>query len=138
MANAFGSITIVDMTDIGQFTTVPMSNAGIVMIYDPNAISNNYTPASMTLTPFTIYGGTTIANNDSNVSYSWYKRTDGTTFDYTSPGTVSSTNSSVSVTSSDFSGNNKIVTYYLKAEYQYTVNSSDKVTAWGQISISLV
>lgn len=138
MANAFGSITIVDMTDVGQFTTVPMSNAGIVMIYDPNAISNNYTPASMTLTPFTMYGGTNIANNDSKVSYSWYKRTGGTAFDYTNPGTANSTSGSVSVTSADFSGNNKVVTYYLKAVYQYTNNSSDKVTAWGQISISLV
>ena len=138
MANAFGSITIVDMTDVGQFTTVPMSNAGIVMIYDPNAISNNYTPASMTLTPFTMYGGTNIANNDSKVSYSWYKRTGGTVFDYTNPGTANSTSSSVSITSNDFSGNNKVVTYYLKAVYQYTNSSSDKVTAWGQISISLV
>ena len=138
MANAFGSITIVDMTDVGQFTTVPMSNAGIVMIYDPNAISNNYTPASMTLTPFTMYGGTNIANNNSRVSYSWYKRTGGTAFDYTNPGTANSTSSSVSVTSNDFSGNNKAVTYYLKAVYQYTNSSSDKVTAWGQISISLV
>ena len=116
MANAFGSITIVDMTDVGQFTTVPMSNAGIVMIYDPNAFSNNYTPASMTLTPFTMYGGTNIANNDSKVSYSWYKRTGGTAFDYTNPGTANSTSSSVSVTSSDFSGNNKVVTYYLKVQ----------------------
>ena len=67
MANAFGSITIVDMTDVGQFTTVPMSNAGIVMIYDPNALSNKYTPSSITLTPYTMYGGTVIANNDSKI-----------------------------------------------------------------------
>lgn len=138
MANAFGSITIVDMTDVGQFTTVPMSNAGIVMIYDPNAISNQYTPASITLTPFTMYGGTNIANSNSHISYSWYKRTGGTTFDYTNPGTAQSTSSTVSITSSDFSGNNKVITYYLKAVYQYTTNSNDKVTAWGQISISLV
>ena len=40
-ANAYGSITIVDMTDVGQFSVVPMSSAGIVMIYDPNAIEAN-------------------------------------------------------------------------------------------------
>lgn len=138
MANAFGSITIVDMTDVGQFTTVPMSNAGIVMIYDPNALSNNYTPSTITLTPYTMYGGTVVANNDSKISYSWYKRTGGAAFDYTNPGTTTSTGTSVSVTSTDFSNSNKIVTYYLKAVYQYTNNSSDKVTAWGQFSVSLV
>ena len=138
MANAFGSITIVDMTDVGQFTTVPMSNAGIVMIYDPNALSNNYTPATITLTPYTVYGGVVIANNDAKISYSWYKRTGGASFDYTDPGTATSSGTSVNVASSDFSGNNKIVTYYLKAVYQYTNNSNDKVTAWGQFSVSLV
>lgn len=138
MANAFGSITIVDMTDVGQFTTVPMSNAGIVMIYDPNALSNKYTPSSITLTPYTMYGGTVIANNDSKISYSWYKRTGGAAFDYTSPGTVTSTATSVTVASTDFSNSNKIVTYYLKAVYQYTNNTNDTVTAWGQFSVSLV
>lgn len=138
MANAFGSITIVDMTDVGQFTTVPMSNAGIVMIYDPNALSNRYTPSTITLTPYTMYGGVVVANSDTKISYSWYKRTGGAAFDYTNPGTVTSTNTSVSVASTDFSNNNKIVTYYLKAVYQYTNNSSDKVTAWGQFSVSLV
>ena len=138
MANAFGSITIVDMTDVGQFTTVPMSNAGIVMIYDPNALSNKYTPSTITLTPYTMYGGTVIANNDSKISYSWYKRTGGAVFDYTNPGTVASTTTSVSVTTTDFSNSNKVVTYYLKAVYQYTDNIKDKVTAWGQFSVSLV
>ena len=138
MANAFGSITIVDMTDVGQFTTVPMSNAGIVMIYDPNALSNQYTPSTITLTPYTVYGGTVITNSDNKISYSWYKRTGGAVFDYTNPGTVTSTATSVSVTSTDFSNSNKVVTYYLKAVYQYTNNTSDKVTAWGQFSVSLV
>ncbi len=138
MANAFGSITIVDMTDVGQFTTVPMSNAGIVMIYDPNALSNKYTPSTITLTPYTVYGGTVIANSDVKISYSWYKRTGGAAFDYTNPGTAASTATSVSVTSTDFSNSNKVVTYYLKAVYQYTNNTNDKVTAWGQFSVSLV
>ena len=136
MANAFGSITIVDMTDVGQFTTVPMSNAGIVMIYDPNAMSNNYTPSSMTLTPFTTYGGVDYTSHQ-GVTYSWYRRADGASIDYTNPGTATSTSSSVTVSSSDFTTlSAKSITYYLKATYP--IAGVGNVTAWGQISISLV
>ena len=133
-ANAYGSITIVDMTDVGQFSVVPMSNAGIVMIYDPNALSNQYTPASITLTPFTMYGGTDMSSSN-DVTYTWYKKTGSATFTPSTPGTATSTSRTVTVTSSDFSGV-KNITYYLKAEYEYTSNHT--VEAWGQISISLV
>ena len=136
MANAFGSITIVDMTDVGQFSTVPMSNAGLVIIYDPNALSNNYTPASMTLTPFTLYGGVDYSSN-ANVSYSWYKRADGAAIDYTNPGSATSTSGSVTISSSDFtSASAKSITYYLKATYN--VSGIGNIVAWGQITISLV
>lgn len=136
MANAFGSITIVDMTDVGQFTTVPMSNAGIVMIYDPNAMSNNYTPGSMTLTPFTTYGGVDYTSHQ-GVTYSWFRRADGASINYTNPGTPTSTSSSVTVSSADFTSlSAKSITYYLKATYPIT--GVGNVTAWGQISISLV
>ena len=135
MANAFGSITIVDMTDVGQFTTVPMSNAGIVMIYDPNAINNNYTPNSMTLTPFTTYGGVDYSSHE-GVTYSWYRRADGASINYSNPGTPTSTSSSVTVSSNDFiTLQAKSITYYLKATYPIT--GVGNVVAWGQISISL-
>lgn len=133
-ANAYGSITIVDMTDVGQFSVVPMSNAGIVMIYDPNALSSQYTPSSITLTPFTMYGNTDLSSS-ADVTYSWYKKTGNATFTPSNPGTATSTASTVSITSADFSGV-KNITYYVKAEYEYTTNQ--KVVAWGQISISLV
>ena len=136
MANAFGSITIVDMTDVGQFSTVPMSNAGLVIIHDPNALSNNYTPTSMTLTPFTLYGGVDYSSNE-NVSYSWYKRVDGAAIDYTIPGDASSTSNSIAVNYSDFtSASAKTITYYLKATYNIT--GIGNIVAWGQITISLV
>lgn len=136
-ANAYGSITIVDMTDVGQFSVVPMTNAGIVMIYDPNALSNQYTPTQITLTPFTMYGGTDMSSSN-EVTYTWYKKTGSATFTPSNPGTATSTGRTVTVTSSDFSSGIKNITYYVRAQYQYTSSASDIVTAWGQISISLV
>ena len=136
MANAFGSITIVDMTDVGQFSTVPMSNAGLVIIYDPNALTSKYTPASMTLTPYTLYAGVDYSSN-ANVSYSWYKRADGASIDYSNPGSATSTSSSINVSASDFTSvNAKSLTYYLKATYN--ISGVGDIIAWGQISISLV
>ena len=117
-ASAYGSITIVDMTDIGQFSVVPMSNAGILMIYDPNALSNQYTPATITLSPYTVYGGTDLSSSN-DVTYSWYKKTGSTAFSISNPGTATSTTKTVNVDSSDFSGV-KNITYYVKAEYEYT------------------
>ena len=111
-ANAYGSITIVDMTDIGQFSVVPMSNAGILMIYDPNALSNQYTPTSITLSPFTMYAGTDLSSSN-DVTYSWYKKTGSASFTPANPGTATSTSKTVTVTSSDFSGV-KNITYYEK------------------------
>ena len=134
-ANAYGSITIVDMTDVGQFSVVPMSNAGIVMIYDPNALNNQYTPASITLTPFTMYGGTDMSSSN-EVTYAWYKKTGSATFSPSSPGTATSTSRTVTVASSDFTSGVKNITYYVKATYPYTTGQT--VEAWGQISISLV
>lgn len=136
MANAFGSITIVDMTDVGQFSTVPMSNAGLVIIYDPNALTSKYTPASMILTPYTLYAGVDYSSN-ANVSYSWYKRADGASIDYSNPGSATSTSSSINVNASDFTSvNAKSLTYYLKATYN--ISGVGDIIAWGQISISLV
>lgn len=134
-ANAYGSITIVDMTDVGQFSVVPMSNAGVVIIHDPNALNNQYTPASITLTPFTMYGGTDMSSSN-EVTYAWYKKTGGATFSPSSPGTPTSTSRTVTVAYSDFTDTVKNITYYVKATYPYTTGHT--VEAWGQISISLV
>ena len=133
MAESYGSITIVDVTDFGQFSVVPMSNAGISIIYDPNALSNQYNPSSMTLTPYVNYGGRDMSS-ESGISYAWYKRTDGATIDVTNPGSTHATTQTLTVNASEFSSV-KSITYYIKATY--TVDNTPLV-AWGQITISKV
>lgn len=133
MAASYGSITIVDVTDFGQFSVVPMSNAGISIIYDPNALSNKYNPASMTLTPYVSYGGKDMSS-DSGITYAWYKRTDGATIDTTNPGSTYGTTKTLTVNASEFSSV-KSITYYIKATY--TVDNTPLI-AWGQITISKV
>jgi len=38
MAIAYGSITLVDIGDLGQLSVVPESNQPSTVIYDPNAV----------------------------------------------------------------------------------------------------
>lgn len=133
MAASYGSITIVDVTDFGQFSVVPMSNAGISIIYDPNALSNKYNPASMTLTPYVSYGGKDMSS-DSGITYAWYKRTDGATIDTTNPGSTYGTTKTLTVNASEFSSV-KSITYYIKATYKV---DNTPLVAWGQITISKV
>ena len=133
MATSYGSITIVDVTDFGQFSVVPMSNAGISIIYDPNALSNKYNPASMTLTPYVNYGGKDMSS-ESGITYAWYKRTDGSTFNPKTPGDAYATSQTLTVNASEFTSV-KSITYYIKATYR--VDGTDLV-AYGQITISKV
>lgn len=133
MATSYGSITIVDVTDFGQFSVVPMSNAGISIIYDPNALSNKYNPASMTLTPYVNYGGKDMSS-ESGITYAWYKRTDGSTFNPETPGDAYATSQTLTVNASEFTSV-KSITYYIKATYR--VDGTDLV-AYGQITISKV
>lgn len=134
---AYGSITIVDFTDVGQFSVVPFSDAGLTMIYDPNALGEKYSPTSLNLTPIAYYGGKDVSSGY-NVVYRWYKRTNGAPF---IPGTSDTGNNdggivanSINVTKDDFNSV-KVITYYVKAIYDV---DNTTVTAYGQITLSCI
>ena len=61
MAISYGYITIVDVTDIGEFSVYPQCNLPLSVIYDPN--NTTYSPnwgdsgSSLVLTPVVYYAG---------------------------------------------------------------------------------
>ena len=62
---AYGSITIVDITDVGDFSVTPESNKPSVVICDPNQNPVSYTPNwsadnPLVLTPAVRYAGNSI------------------------------------------------------------------------------
>ena len=74
---SYGSITITDLTDIGQLSVYPTSNMPNTVIY--NEDQNTYTPnwggsnSHLVLTPVIYYAGSSLAANASGVSVVWSK-----------------------------------------------------------------
>lgn len=76
---AYGSITIVDITDIGELSIYPESNSPLSVVYDPN--QGTYTPDwtinNVLLRPVVYYAGKQLTANTSGLTVVWTRK-DGT------------------------------------------------------------
>lgn len=73
---AYGQITLIDITDIGELTVVPESNLASIVVYDINSSSFNpswTTEHPLKLTPAIKYAGTDLTTNEEGVSIDWYE-----------------------------------------------------------------
>ena len=78
---SYGSITIVDVTDVGQFSVYPRATSPKTQIYNPDASS--YTPnwdtanggTAVTISPVAYYAGRNVT---SSASYTWKRKIGGT------------------------------------------------------------
>ena len=52
-AIAFGSVTITDLTDLGEFSVQPMSNLPLTVIYNPDqgTYTPNWSSSTLQVTP---------------------------------------------------------------------------------------
>ena len=77
MATSYGSITIVDITDIGEFSVYPTANSPRTQIYNPD--TNTYTPdwsgnnpdTSLKITPVAYYASQNVSTS---ATYTWQRR----------------------------------------------------------------
>lgn len=77
MATSYGSITIVDITDIGEFSVYPTANSPRTQIYNPD--SSTYIPdwsgsnpdTSLKITPVAYYASQNISTT---ATYTWQRR----------------------------------------------------------------
>lgn len=126
---SYGSITMVDIGDLGELSVVPMSNQPSMVVYDPD--TNTYLPdwstSNLVLTPTIYYAGTQLSSSTQGLSVSWYENSEQATPTSTYALTVSTNK----LSSSDY------ITYIVVVEY---IESSSGVTlrAKGQISFSKV
>lgn len=144
---SYGSITIVDVTDIGEFSLYPTCDLPLSVVYSPD--SNEYTPDwgkqenniytnALHLTPVVYYAGNPLPLNQSGLSISWTRRVDTET-----PGAISSSrHESVSggiltVEQNQFNTNMAMLTYICSATY-IEPDTQKPLTAQGQITFSLV
>lgn len=139
---SYGSITIVDITDIGEFSLYPTCNLPLSVIYTPD--ENSYTPNwgtsgnNLHLTPVVYYAGNALALNASGLSITWTRRVDSG-----SAGAISSSrgetvsNGVLTVAQNQFNTNMAMLTYICTATYQEP-DTGQSLTAQGQITFSLI
>ena len=141
---SYGSITIVDITDIGEFSVYPKCNLPTTVIYSPD--TNNYTPnwqsTNLVITPVAYYAGT---QQTSNITWVW-ERQEGATGTRTtvvsgSNGETIGSNGVLTVSANKFPSGATYsqLTYFVTATYPNSASQLGKdLVAEGQITFSKV
>ena len=135
---SYGSITITDITDIGELSVYPTSNLPLSVIYSPD--QNSYTPNwannNLVLTPTIYYAGASLNAGSSGVSVTW-KRQEGISgeTDLTTGETVSG--GVLTVAQNKFTSTSTMITYIVTVTY-IEPDSNKPLTAKGQITFNLI
>ena len=143
---SYGSITITDLTDVGQLSVYPTSNMPNTIIY--NEDENSYTPnwanesSHLELNPVIYYAGDSLAPNASGVTVVWSKKIDigATTTITTNSSTgqsINATTKKLTVSKNPLGTNNATVCYIVTVTY-VEPSTQKTLTAEGQITFSLL
>lgn len=141
ISKSYGSITLVDITDIGEFSVYPVGNMPLTVIYSPdqNTYVPNWTTTNLTLTPIVYYAGKQIdVANTSTATVTW-KRKDGTAteHDVNDSGETVGNDGVLSVTENQFTPESSMITYIVEATY-VEPNSGQTLTAQGQMTFAML
>lgn len=138
-AVAYGSITIVDITDLAEFSVQPMSNLPLSVVYDPD--QNNYNPdwstSNLRLTPLVYYGGDNVALGTTGLTITWERQEGVSSRAPITTGEEVVDNGVLRVSQTKFSSSVAMLTYIVTATYNEPT-SQQTLTAQGQITFSLV
>ena len=144
---SYGSITIVDVTDIGEFSLYPTCDLPLSVVYSPD--SNEYTPNwgkqenntyvnALHLTPVIYYAGNALSLTQSGLSITWTRKIDTNTAEAISSSRGETVNNGVlTVNQNQFNTNMAMLTYICSATY-IEPDTQKPLTAQGQITFSLV
>ena len=141
---SYGSITIVDITDVGEFSVYPQANTAQTQLYNPDSSGDlAYTPnwadenRPIVITPVAFYAGT----NKSNVAtYSWKKYINGVEANFTANEVVANTarHETLTISANILTTVNPIITYEVTASYSSVEFGETPLTATGRIDFSLI
>jgi len=144
---SYGSITIVDVTDIGEFSLYPTCDLPLSVVYSPD--DNEYTPDwgrqennvyvnALHLTPVVYYAGNALSLNASGLSITWTRKVDtGAAGAISSSRGETVSNGVLTVNQNQFDTNMAMLTYICSATY-LEPDTQRPLTAQGQITFSLV
>ena len=119
-ARAFGSITIIDVTDIGEFSVYPMSNLPLSVIYSPdnNTYSPNWSTNNLILTPVVYYSGQRLTLGSNGLTITWQKM-EGISSASMGTNEVVGNTGILTVSSNQFTSSSSLITYTLCRLYTY-------------------
>lgn len=146
---SYGSISIIDVTDVGELSIYPKSNLPQSIIYNPdqNSFTPNWGTSNLILTPSIWYAGEQLLTTNNNVTVSWSRRegigavTALTTGETVSDGTVVISSETIPkgslvVNQNKFTENSTMITYIVAVSYQEpTLNQA--LTAQGEITFTM-
>jgi hypothetical protein len=134
---SYGSITIVDITDIGEFSVYPKCTLPTTVIYSPD--DGNYTPdwasQNLVITPVAYYAGSPVSTG---ITWTWTRQEgNGAATAISSSNGESVSNGVLTVNKNQFNGSYAQLTYIITATYSDASLGKDLV-AEGQITFSKV
>lgn len=137
----YGSITLVDLTDVGQLSVYPTSNMPLSIIYDPD--QNSYTPnwgtssTNLILTPVIYYNNTALTASTTGVTITWRRREGTGNITALKTGETKQSNGTLKVNANKFTPTSTMISYIVTVEY-VEPETQATLTAEGQITFSLV
>lgn len=138
-AVAYGSITIVDLMDVSEFSVQPTSNLPLSVLYDPdqNSYNPDWSSSALILEPLVYYGGDRVALGTSGLTITW-KRQEGISGEANlTTGETIIENGKLQVNQVKFSSSVAMLTYIVTATYNEP-DSGQTLVSKGQITFSLV
>ena len=149
---SYGSITITDLTDLGQLSGQIMGNMPTTVIYDED--QRNFNPdwsnesTSLQLTPLILYGGSTLSGNSTGLTVTWKKKigtNEATTIVPSSTILINSTTKVLTIKENPFVAVNNVmpafITYILEVDYADTslgLTAQNALHAESRITFSLL
>ena len=135
---SYGSITISDITDVGELSAYPTSNLPLSVIYnqDQNSYTPNWASNNLKVSPTIYYAGTALTPSTTGVTVTWQRQEgiSGVT-DLTTGETVA--NGVLTVSQNKFTPNTPMITYILTVIY-VEPDSQQTLIAKGQITFNLI
>lgn len=137
----YGSITLVDLTDVGQLSVYPTSNMPLSIIYDPD--QNSFTPnwgtstTNLVLTPVIYYNNTALTASTTGVTITWKRREGSGNITALTTGETKQSNGTLKVNANKFTSASTMISYIVTVEY-VEPETKKTLTAEGQITFSLV
>ena len=141
---SYGSITIVDITDVGEFSVYPQANKAQTQIYNPDessatAYSPNWAENNnpLVITPVAFYAGT---NKTTASRYTWKKYVNGVETQFTTNEVVANTSrqESLTINANILTIGSPIVTYEVTAYFSPPDFGNEELEAVGRIDFSLI